>query len=331
MNLSEPFIKRPVMTTLLMAGILVFGLVAYRTLPVSDLPPVDYPTISVSASVPGASPTTMAASVATPLEKQFSTIAGLEVITSTSFQGNTQIALQFALDRDIDAAASDVQAAITQTIRQLPQNIVPPTYQKVDPSQSPIIVYALTSASLKLSQLDEFGQVTIGQRLSTVEGVAQVQVYGSQKYAVRIQLDPQAMAARQIGIDEVSDAIDQGNVNLPTGILWGTDRAYAVQATGQLQNASEFRPLIVAWRNGRPVRLEDLGRVIDSVQDTKAAAWYNQTRGIVLAIYPAAGHQHRRGGGPRAEDDGRDRAHPAAVGGRDHHLRPLRDDPRVGG
>jgi HAE1 family hydrophobic/amphiphilic exporter-1 len=283
-NLSEPFIKRPVMTTLVMSGILVFGLVAYRSLPVSDLPPVDYPTISVSASVPGASPTTMAASVATPLEKQFSTIAGLEAITSTSFQGSTQIALQFALDRDIDAAASDVQAAITQTIRQLPQNIVPPTYQKVDPSQSPIIVYALTSASLRLSQLDEFGQVTIGQRLSTVEGVAQVQVFGSQKYAVRVQLDPQAMAARQIGIDEVSDAIGQGNVNLPTGILWGTDRAYAVQATGQLQNAAEFRPLIVAWRDGRPVRLQDLGNVIDSVQDTKAAAWYNENRGIVLAI-----------------------------------------------
>ncbi len=289
MNISEPFIKRPVMTTLVMAGMLVFGVVAYRSLPVSDLPPVDYPTISVSASVPGASPTTMAASVATPLEKQFSTIAGLEAITSTSFQGNTQIALQFALDRNIDAAASDVQAAITQTIRQLPQNIVPPTYQKVDPSQSPIIVYALTSASLKLSQLDEFGQVTIGQRLSTVEGVAQVQVYGSQKYAVRVQLDPQAMAARQIGIDEVSDAIGQGNVNLPTGILWGTDRAYAVQATGQLQNAAEFRPLVVAWRDGRPVRLEDLGRVIDSVQDTKAAAWYRQTRGIVLAIYRQPG------------------------------------------
>ncbi len=289
MNLSEPFIKRPVMTTLVMSGIFVFGLVAYRSLPVSDLPPVDYPTISVSASVPGASPTTMAASVATPLEKQFSTIAGVEAITSTSFQGNTQIALQFALDRDIDAAASDVQAAITQTIRQLPQNIVPPTYQKVDPSQSPIIVYALTSASLKLSQLDEFGQVTIGQRLSTVEGVAQVQVYGSQKYAVRVQLDPQAMAARQIGIDEVSNAIGQGNVNMPTGILWGTDRAYAVQATGQLQNAAEFRPLIVAWRNGRPVRLEDLGRVIDSVQDTKAAAWYKETRGIVLAIYRQPG------------------------------------------
>ncbi|MBP2646546.1 MAG: multidrug resistance protein [Gemmatimonadetes bacterium] len=289
MNLSEPFIKRPVMTTLVMSGILVFGLAAYRSLPVSDLPPVDYPTISVSASVPGASPTTMAASVATPLEKQFSTIAGLEAITSTSFQGSTEIALQFALDRDIDAAASDVQAAITQTLRQLPQNIVPPTYQKVDPSQSPIIVYALTSPSLRLSQLDEFGQVNIGQRLSTVEGVAQVRVFGSQKYAVRVQLDPQAMAARQIGIDEVSDAIDQGNVNMPTGILWGTDRAYAVQATGQLQNASEFRPLIVAWRNGRPVRLEDLGRVIDSVQDTKAAAWYNQTRGIVLTIYRQPG------------------------------------------
>ena len=272
----------------------------------------------------------MAASVATPLEKQFSTIAGLEVITSTSFQGNTQIALQFALDRDIDAAASDVQAAITQTIRQLPQNIVPPTYQKVDPSQSPIIVYALTSASLKLSQLDEFGQVNIGQRLSTVEGVAQVQVYGSQKYAVRIQLDPQAMAARQIGIDEVSDAIEQGNVNLPTGILWGTDRAYAVQATGQLQNASEFRPLIVAWRNGRAGaagRPRPRHRQRAGHQGRRLVQPDPRHRPRHL---PAAGHQHRRGGGPGAPDHEGDRAQPAAVGGRDHHLRPLRDDPRVG-
>jgi hydrophobic/amphiphilic exporter-1 (mainly G- bacteria), HAE1 family len=284
MNISALFIRRPVMTTLVMAGILVFGLAAYRKLPVSDLPAIDYPTISVGASLPGASPETMASSVATPLEKQFSTIAGLEALTSSSGQGSTNITLQFSLDRDIDDAAADVQAAIAQTIRQLPQNMVPPSYSKVDPSSSPIVYYALTSGSLPLSALDEYGQTLIAQRLSTVEGVAQVQVYGSQKYAVRVQLDPQALAARHIGLDEVSAAIAGGNVNLPSGILWGTDRAYAVQAEGQLTDAAAFRQLVVTKREGVPVRLGDLGRVVDSVQDTKAASWFNGTRAIVLAI-----------------------------------------------
>ncbi|HWA58541.1 MAG TPA: efflux RND transporter permease subunit, partial [Gemmatimonadales bacterium] len=284
MSIAELFIKRPVMTTLVMAGILVFGLAAYRNLPVSDLPTIDYPTISVNASLPGASPETMASSVATPLEKQFSTIAGLDALTSSSGQGSTSITLQFALDRNIDAAAQDVQAAIAQTLRSLPQDMVPPSYSKVDPSSSPILYYALTTATLPLSALDEYGQTTIAQRLSTVEGVAQVQVYGSQKYAVRIQLDPQALAARKIGLDEVTRAISSGNVNLPSGILWGTDRAYAVQAEGQLTNAEAFRPLIVAYRNGAPVRLQDLGRVVDSVQDTKTASWFSGTRSIVLAV-----------------------------------------------
>jgi HAE1 family hydrophobic/amphiphilic exporter-1 len=284
MNIAGLFIRRPVMTTLVMAGILVFGLAAYKKLPVSDLPSIDYPTISVNASLPGASPETMASSVATPLEKQFSTIAGLDALTSSSGQGATSITLQFGLDRDIDAAAADVQAAIAQSLRQLPQNMVPPSYSKVDPSAAPIMYFALTSNSLQLSALDEYGQTLIGQRLSTVEGVAQVQVFGSQKYAVRIQLDPQALAARRIGLDEVSNAIGNGNVNLPSGVLWGTDRAYAVQAEGQLTNAAAFRPLIVAYRNGSPVRLQDLGRVIDSVQDTKAASWFNGTRAIVLSI-----------------------------------------------
>jgi hydrophobic/amphiphilic exporter-1 (mainly G- bacteria), HAE1 family len=283
-NISAGFIQRPVMTTLIMTGLLIFGVVAYRGLPVSDLPAVDYPTISVSASLPGASPETMAASVATPLEKQFSTIAGLDVISSTSYQGTTSITLQFDLDRDVDAAAADVQAAITQTVRQLPQGIVPPSYQKVDPSAAPVILYALTSSSLPLSTLDEFGETTIAQRLSTVSGVAQVLVFGSQKYAVRIQLDPQALAARQLGIDEVTRAVREGNVNMPTGILWGTDRTYAVEADGQLRDAAGFRPLVVAYRNGAAVRLQDLGRVVDAVQDSKAAAWFNGERGIVLAI-----------------------------------------------
>ena len=252
MSISELFIKRPVMTTLVMAGILLFGLVSYRNLAVSDLPTVDYPTVSVNASLPGASPETMASSVATPLEKQFSTIAGIDAMTSQSALGTTSITLQFALDRNIDAAAADVQAAISQTLRQLPQNIVPPSYQKVDPSSSPILYFALRSTSLPLSQLDEYAETFLAQRISMVSGVAQVQVYGSQKYAVRIQLDPQAMATRKIGIDEVADAVDTGNVNLPTGVLWGTDKAYTVQANGQLSNAKDFRPADRRLQKRRP-------------------------------------------------------------------------------
>ncbi|HEU4641987.1 MAG TPA: multidrug efflux RND transporter permease subunit [Gemmatimonadaceae bacterium] len=284
MNLSALFIRRPVMTTLVMLGILIFGIVAYRLLPVSDLPTVDYPTISVSASLAGASPETMASAVATPLEKQFSTIAGVDVMSSTSSQGSTNITLQFTLDRNIDAAAQDVQAAISQTLRQLPQGIIPPSYRKVDPSAAPILYLALVSETMPLSQLDEYAETFLAQRISTVPGVAQVQVYGSQKYAVRVQLDPQALAARKIGIDEVANAIDNGNVNLPTGVLWGTDKAYTVQANGQLEDAKAFRPLVVAYRNGSPVRLQDLGDVVDGVQDNKVASWFNGSRAIVLAV-----------------------------------------------
>jgi HAE1 family hydrophobic/amphiphilic exporter-1 len=272
------------MTTLVMAGILIFGLVAYRSLPVSDLPAVDYPTISVNASLPGASPETMASSVATPLEKEFSTIPGIEVMTSTSSQGGASISLQFALSRNIDAAAQDVQAAISQAMRSLPQDIQPPSFRKVDPSSRPILYYALRSRTLPLTQLNEYAETFLAQRLSTVEGVAQVQVYGSMKYAVRIQLDPQQLAARSIGIDEVAQSVENGNVNLPTGILWGTDKAYAVESQGQLENAADFGALIVAFRDGAPVHLRDLGLVVDSVQDTKRASWFNGERAVVLAI-----------------------------------------------
>ncbi len=284
MNFTALFIRRPVMTTLVTAGILIFGLVAYRQLPVSDLPAVDYPTISVSANLPGASPETMASSVATPLEKQFSTIPGVQTMTSTSTQGGTSITLQFALSRNIDAAAQDVQAAISQAVRQLPQDMLPPSFRKVDPSSSPILYYALRTTMLPLSKLDEYAETFLGQRLSTVDGVAQVQVYGAQTYAVRIQLDPQQLAARSIGIDQVAQAVSNGNVNLPTGTLWGTDKAYAVVSQGQLTNAADFGALVVTYRNGAPVRLRDLGRVVDSVQDTKQASWYNGERAIVLAI-----------------------------------------------
>src|SRR2546422_2045670 len=228
MNIPELFIRRPVMTTLVTSGILIFGVMGYRLLPVSDLPNVDYPSISVSASLPGASPETMASSVATPLEKQFSTIAGLDQMTSNSSLGSTQISLTFTLDRSVDAAAQDVQAAISKTLRQLPSGIIPPSYSKVNPADQPIMYFAVTSKTLPLSTLDEYGETFLAQHISTVAGVAQVQVFGSQKYAVRIQLDPRAMAYRKIGIDAVVNAINSGNANLPTGTLWRPNRAYTL-------------------------------------------------------------------------------------------------------
>src|SRR5207253_5710469 len=235
MNIAESFIRRPVMTTLVMLAILLFGVMAYRSLPVSDLPNVDFPTIQVSASLPGASPETMAASVATPLERQFSTIAGLDSMTSASALGSTNITLQFTLSRNLDAAAQDVQAAIAAAARQLPPNLpTPPSYQKVNPADQPILYLALTSPTLPLSDLDEYGSTLLAQRISTISGVAQVLVYGSQKYAVRLQVDPKALASRNIGIDEVANAVGAQNVNLPTGIMYGPHTAYTVQANGQL-------------------------------------------------------------------------------------------------
>jgi HAE1 family hydrophobic/amphiphilic exporter-1 len=284
MTISGLFIKRPVMTTLVMAGILLFGLMGYRLLPVSDLPNVDFPTISVSAGLPGASPETMAAAVATPLEKQFSTIAGLDQMTSSSTQGGTNITLQFSLDRSVDAAAQDVQAAISKVLRQLPQGMLPPSYQKVNPADAPIVYLALTSPLLPLTTLDEYAETYLSQHLSTVPGVAAVNVFGAAKYAVRVRLDPRAMASRQIGIDEVASAISNANANMPTGVLWGLHKAFTVEANGQLEDAQAFRPLIVAYRNGSPVRLEDIAQVVDSVQDDKSASWYNGERSIVLAI-----------------------------------------------
>ncbi len=294
MNFSDLFIRRPVATTLIMLGILLFGVVAYRSLPISDLPNVDFPTIRVDAGLPGASPETMAASVATPLERQFSTIAGLDSMTSSSSLGSTSITLQFNLSRDLDAAAQDVQAAIAAAGRQLPPNMPsPPTYWKVNPAESPILYLSLTSNTLELAALDEFGQTMMAQRISTVQGVAQVMVYGSQKYAVRIQLDPSELAARNIGIDEVAQAVRSGNVNLPTGTLYGRHQSFTVEADGQLTRAEAYGPLIVAYRNGAPVRIRDIGRAIDSVENDKQAAWNVTARGatrtITLAIQKQPG------------------------------------------
>lgn len=285
MNIPELSIRRPVMTTLVMLAILLFGIMSYRLLPVSDLPNVDFPTILVSATLPGASPETMASAVATPLEKEFSTIAGLDSMTSTSAQGNTRITLQFNLSRDIDAAAQDVQSSIAKAERQLPSDLPsPPSYRKVNPADQPVLYLALVSPTLPLSVVDEYAETLIAQRISMVGGVAQVQVYGSQKYAVRIQLNPHTLASMGIGIDHVAEAVREGNVNVPTGTLWGADRAFTVQASGQLNSSEAYRPLIVAYRNGSPVRLEQLGRVMDSVENDKVASWYNMERGIVLAI-----------------------------------------------
>jgi HAE1 family hydrophobic/amphiphilic exporter-1 len=279
------FIHRPVMTTLVMMAILVAGVIGYRQLPVSDLPNVDFPTISVSASLPGASPETMASAVATPLEKQFSTIAGIDNMTSSSAMGSTNITIQFHLDRDIDAAAQDVQAAIADVQRQLPRDMPsPPSYRKVNPADQPILYIVLRSPTLPLSTVDEYAQTTVARRISMVSGVAQVQVYGSQKYAVRIQLDPGELASRGLGLDQVVQSIQSSNVNLPTGTLYGSERNLTVRATGQLNTAAEYRPIIVAWREGAPVRLQELGRVIDSVQNDKAASWFKGERAIMLAV-----------------------------------------------
>jgi HAE1 family hydrophobic/amphiphilic exporter-1 len=285
MQLPELCIRRPVMTTLLMVAFLLFGLMAYRGLPVSELPNVDFPTISVSASLPGAAPETMAAAVATPLEGQFSTIAGLDSMTSTSAQGASTITLQFSLDRDIDAAAQDVQSAIAAAQRKLPADMpTPPSFRKVNPADSPIFYIALHSPTLPLSTVNEYAETQLAQRLSTIAGVAQVQVYGSQKYAVRVQADPDQLASRGIGLDELQQAVKAANVNQPTGTMDGSQQSFAIKANGQLETAAAYRPITVAYRNGRPVRLDEVATAIDHVENNKIASWYVDKRAMVLAI-----------------------------------------------
>ena len=285
MNLSEVFIKRPVATILLMVAIAFFGSVAYRSLPVSDLPNVDLPTLLVTASLPGASPETMASAVATPLENQFSTIAGLQSLTSTNTLGTTQIVLEFDLERNLDGATVDVQAAITQASRLLPQGMpTPPTFAKVNPADQPILYLALASKQLPLYKLDEYAETRIAQRISMVSGVAQVAVLGAQKFAVRAQMDPFKLASRQIGLNEIESALKNWNVNLPTGTINGPRRAFTLQASGQLMEASAYKPVIVSYRNNSPVRLEELGQLVDSVEDDKTASWFYNKQGSERAI-----------------------------------------------
>jgi len=294
-NVSSPFIRRKVMTTLMMVFITGVGLLGYRALPVSDLPNVDFPTISVSARLPGANPETMASSVATPLEKQFSAIPGMIGMSSVSGFGVTQVTLQFDLDRDIDGAALDVQSAISKAQGLLPPGMPsPPSFQKVNPADSPVLLLVLTSKTLPMYKLDEYAQTVVAQRLSTVNGVAQVNVFGSQKYAVRVQVDPKLMAARSVGIDQVAEALRQSNTNLPTGALQGKQQAFTIRSTGQLTDAESYRKVIVAYRAGNPLRLEELGSVVDGVETDEVAAWFvrpgedgkpmEQERSIVLGI-----------------------------------------------
>jgi HAE1 family hydrophobic/amphiphilic exporter-1 len=289
MNISEGFIKRPIATSLLMAAIALFGLVAYRSLPVSDLPNVDFPTLLVTAQLPGASPETMGSSVATPLENQFSMIAGLESMTSVNSLGSTQITLEFDLNRSLDGAAVDVQGAITQAARLLPQGMpTPPTFTKVNPADQPILYLVITSSTMPPWTLDEYAETRIAQRISMVSGVAQVQVLGSQKYAVHAQLDPHALASRQIGINEVEASLRNWNVNTPTGSIIGPHKAFTLQATGQLMTADEYKDMIVAYRGGAPVRLGELGAIVDGVEDQRTASWFatrdTEQRAITLGI-----------------------------------------------
>jgi HAE1 family hydrophobic/amphiphilic exporter-1 len=285
LNLPALFIKRPVMTALVMAAIVIAGIAGYRMLPVSDLPNIDYPTLQVQATLPGASPETMAASVATILERQFSTVPGLDSMSSTSSRGATNITLQFILDRNIDAAAQDVQSAISAVVRRLPINMpAPPQLRKVNPADQAILFMGLNSSTISPQVVDDFAETLIAPRISTVNGVAQVNVWGASKFAVRAQLDPNQLVARGIGIDEVWGAIQKHNVNLPAGTLWGANQAYTVQSSGQLMKASEYRSLIVSYKNGSAVRLGDLGQVLDGIQDTRQLAWINNTPSIMFQV-----------------------------------------------
>ncbi len=290
MNISELSIRRPVMTTLVMAALLVFGLFAYRALPVSELPNVDFPTVEVTALMPGANPETMAASVATPLENSFSRIAGVEAMTSISAEGSTRITLEFALDRDIDAAALDVQSAISAAMRTLPEGLpMPPSFRKINPADFAVFYMGLTSATLPLSTVDEYAETMIAQRISTIDGVAQVQIWGQQKFAVRVQVNPDALATRGIGIDELASAVRAGNSYLPTGALSGPQRVLSVQTTGRLNRAADYNQLIIAYRNGAPVRLNEVGRAIDDVEYNRVASYFGNAQGIMLAVYRQPG------------------------------------------
>src|SRR5215831_10040994 len=285
MNMSRKFIERPVMTTLLMAALLIFGVFGYVTLPVSELPNVDFPTIQVQVNLPGADPETMASAVATPLENAFATIPSIDTMTSSNSTGRTSITLQFRLDRNIDAAAQDVQAAISATTRRLPKTLPnPPTYRKVDPSSLPVFFVSLYSKSLPIYKVDQYARSVLAPQLSILDGVAQVNIYGGAKYAVRIQADPNALAARQMGINELVNAANRLNTNQPTGTVNGPSKAAVIHAEGQLMNAEAFRKQIIGFRNGAPVTFADVGNVIDSVESIRSIDFLNHDRAVTVTV-----------------------------------------------
>ena len=285
MNPSKIFIERPVMTTLVMAAFIIFGVFGYLTLPVSDLPNFDFPTINVGANLPGADPETVASAIASPLENAFSTIQGIDSMTSSSRQGNVNISIQFNLDRNIDAAAQDVQSAISGALRQLPRNLpIPPTFRKVNPADIPILFIALSSETVKPSQLDEYAETLLARQLSTIEGVANIDVGGAAKYAVRIQADPSALAARNIGFDTLQQAVVTTNVNQATGALNGDTQSQIIHTEGQLNNAQEFSRQIFTYRNGAPVRIGDVATVIDGLQNPYNHSWFKGKSAIVVSI-----------------------------------------------
>ena len=285
MHLSAIFIKRPIATSLLMLGIALFGAIAYRALPVSDLPNVDFPTLNVGAGLPGGDPGTMASAVASPLERQFTTIAGLDEMTSSSAAGSTNVTLQFDLGRDIDSAAVDVQTAIAAVMPLLPSGMpAPPSFRKFNPADQPVMFLGLTSDVVPMYVLDDYAENLIAPRISMVSGVSQVQVQGAQKYAVRVQVDPDKLHAEGIGLNEVSAALQNWNVNTPTGQLFGPNTTYNIKAGGQLMNADAFKPVVVTYRHGAAVRLDQIAHVIDNVEDNKNASWLYTKAGARRAI-----------------------------------------------
>ena len=301
MTLSELCIRRPVMTTLITASIIAFGVFGFRLLPVSALPRVDFPTIAVTATLPGASADTMAASVAGIIERQLSTIAGISSMSSSSSQGTSAITIQFDLNRNIDAAALDVQTALTIAQRRLPiEMTIPPSFRKVNPADFPVLFVSLGSATLPLSAVNEYGDITIGQALSQIPGVAQVLIFGAQKFAIRVQADPEAAAARGLSLDDIRTAVSRANSSTPVGTLNGPKQDVALQASGQMDKAADYSKVVVAWRNGSPVKLDEVAKIYDSVENDKIATWLNDERAIVLGDPEAAGRQYGRGGRFRA-------------------------------
>src|SRR5438132_1042964 len=284
MNVSEPFIQRPIATSLLMGGVLLMGLLGYTLLPISSLPPVDFPTIQVTAQYPGASPDVMASSVTTPLERQFGQISGLSIMTSISSFGNASITMQFVLDRDIDAAAQDVQAAINAANGVLPRMPNPPTYSKVNPADTPILTFQISSDTLPLEKVNDLADTVIAQKLSEITGVGLVTIEGNQKPAVRVRINPAAVTAQGLSLEDVRSALVQNNVNAPKGSFDGQRQAYSISANDQIFSAAEFREVIVAYKNGSPVRLRDIGDVIDNVENVRMAGWVDGKPAVILDV-----------------------------------------------